>query len=80
MNDSPSSLGRTAQILRFLLKYRSAGVFTGLDLDAATVETEGTPDTEGKPEQFVADLEALGPAFVKIGQALSTVARSRPFE
>lgn len=70
MTDS-SSLARTGQILRFLLKYRSAGVFTGLDLDAATLDAADTVD-DGKPEEFVDDLEALGPAFIKIGQALST--------
>ncbi|HVI26576.1 MAG TPA: AarF/UbiB family protein [Xanthomonadaceae bacterium] len=70
MTEPSSGLARTAQILRFLLKYRSAGVFTGLDLDAA--DPEQAPATEGKPEEFVNDLEALGPAFVKIGQALST--------
>ena len=31
-----------------------------------------TLPVEGKPEEFVADLEALGPTFIKIGQALST--------
>jgi len=67
-----SSLGRTAQIVQFLLKYRSAGVFTGLDLDAATLESDEATTAEGKPEEFVSDLEALGPAFIKIGQALST--------
>ncbi|HET6435666.1 MAG TPA: AarF/UbiB family protein [Xanthomonadaceae bacterium] len=72
MTESSSGLARTAQILRFLLKYRSAGVFTGLDLDAADPEQAQAPATEGKPEEFVDDLEALGPAFVKIGQALST--------
>jgi predicted unusual protein kinase regulating ubiquinone biosynthesis (AarF/ABC1/UbiB family) len=72
MNDPSTGLARTAQILRFLLKYRSAGVFTGLDLDAATLDDTAPQPTEGKPEEFVADLEALGPAFVKIGQALST--------
>ena len=72
MTESSSGLARTAQILRFLLKYRSAGVFTGLDLDAADAEHAPPPATEGKPEEFVDDLEALGPAFVKIGQALST--------
>ena len=72
MNEPASGLARTAQILRFLLKYRSAGVFTGLDLDAATLDPADTEQVEGKPEEFVADLEALGPTFVKIGQALST--------
>ncbi|MGN6513907.1 MAG: ABC1 kinase family protein [Lysobacteraceae bacterium] len=72
MTETSSGFARTAQILRFLLKYRSAGVFTGLDLDAADAEHAPAPATEGKPEEFVDDLEALGPAFVKIGQALST--------
>lgn len=72
MNDPNTGLARSAQILRFLLKYRSAGVFTGLDLDASGIDDTTPPPTEGKPEEFVADLEALGPAFVKIGQALST--------
>lgn len=65
-------LARTAQILRFLLKYRRAGVFTGLDLDDVTTDPVQQPQQEGKPEEFVADLEALGPTFVKIGQSLST--------
>ena len=71
MNTQPTGLARSTQILSFLLKYRSAGVFTGLDLDATTVPDEDTP-IEGKPEEFVTDLEALGPTFIKIGQALST--------
>lgn len=70
MSDSPTGLARTARILRFLLKYRGAGVFTGLDLDHMD---DGTaPEISGKPEEFVADLEALGPTFIKFGQALST--------
>src|SRR5688500_15386667 len=70
MNAEPSTLPRSAQILEFLLKYRTAGVFTGLDVDP-TVQDEDAP-AQGKPEEFVTDLEALGPTFVKIGQALST--------
>src|SRR6476659_822971 len=72
MNEPGTGIARSAQILRFLLKYRSAGVFTGLDLDAAGLDEDVPPPSEGRPEEFVADLEALGPAFVKIGQALST--------
>jgi len=72
MNASSSGLGRTAQILQFLLKYRSAGVFTGLDLDAATLDAGAEAPTEGGPAEFASDLEALGPTFIKIGQALST--------
>jgi len=71
MNTQPTGIARTTQILSFLLKYRSAGVFTGLDLDASAMPDTDAP-IEGKPEQFVTDLEALGPTFIKIGQALST--------
>ncbi|MEO6065540.1 MAG: AarF/UbiB family protein [Lysobacterales bacterium] len=64
---------RTAQILKFLFKYRSAGVFTGIDVDASQMDVDHDAEaTGGKPEEFVADLEALGPAFIKIGQSLST--------
>ncbi|MEN5061065.1 AarF/UbiB family protein [Luteimonas sp. TWI1416] len=71
MTDIRQALARNAQILRFLMKYRKAGVLTGFDLDAATVEVDEA-DTAGRPEAFVDDLEALGPTFIKIGQALST--------
>lgn len=70
MSESQSGLARTARILRFLLKYRGAGVFTGLDLDS--VSNGVAPEISGKPEEFVDDLEALGPTFIKFGQALST--------
>jgi ubiquinone biosynthesis protein len=64
---------RIASIARFILRYRNAGILSGVplddpmfaDLDAATIG-------EGVPESFASDLEALGPTFVKIGQALST--------
>ena len=78
MSHSDRRMARTGRILRFLFKYRNAGVFSGLDLDSATVDAIDAPTTEGKPEEFVADLEALGPTFVKIGQALSTRADMVP--
>lgn len=71
MTDTSTRITRSAQILGFLLKYRSARIFSGLDVDASELVPEEV-DTEGKPEQFVADLEALGPTFIKIGQSLST--------
>ena len=56
MTDTTRGLARSAQILRFLVKYRSAGVFTGLDLDAASMEAVEDDATEGQPEAFVDDL------------------------
>jgi predicted unusual protein kinase regulating ubiquinone biosynthesis (AarF/ABC1/UbiB family) len=72
MSEHTTGLARTAQILRFLLKYRSAGIFSGLDADPALVEADAELAPEGKPEEFVRDLESLGPTFIKLGQALST--------
>src|SRR5690606_21783364 len=64
---------RTARILAFIFKYRKAGVFEGLYLDDLHIHAEEDAlHGDSKPEEFVADLEALGPTFVKIGQALST--------
>ncbi|MBT2748766.1 MULTISPECIES: AarF/UbiB family protein [unclassified Lysobacter] len=71
MSATSHPLTRTAQVVGFFLKYRSSGVFTGLDWDQATDEDIPIPE-EGKPADFVRDLEALGPTFIKIGQALST--------
>jgi len=67
-----TGLARTAQIAKFLLKYRSAGVFTGIDVDPQLGGAQAIETPDGRPEEFVADLEALGPTFIKIGQALST--------
>lgn len=70
MNETSSGLVRSAQVLKFLLKYRNAGVFSGLDATAQASDSELSGD--GKPEEFVTDLEALGPTFIKVGQSLST--------
>ena len=64
---------RIAAIARFFLKYRKAGILTGVALDDPLfAEIDTSTISEGMPEDFVRDLEALGPTFVKIGQALST--------
>lgn len=60
---SGSGMGRAAQVARFLLAYRQL-----LTADP-TVQTD--PRAMPDPEAFVRDIQALGPAFVKIGQALS---------
>ena len=67
-----SGVARSARILGFLLKYRNAGVFGGLDMEEVAPASDAAEPISGKPEEFVNDLEALGPTFVKIGQSLST--------
>ena len=63
-----STTRRYRQIAAFILKYRRAGVLR------APRAPPGMDTSEGDipPEQFSEDIEALGPAFVKLAQALST--------
>ena len=74
MNDNDTA--RSMRIAAFLARYRNAGIFAGLDTEPGATSPElpatTTAASDGTPEQFVQDLEAMGPAFVKIGQALST--------
>lgn len=64
---------RLATIAHFFLKYRNAGILTGVALDDPLfADIEAETIEEGRPEEFARDLEALGPTFVKIGQSLST--------
>ena len=70
---TPVNPSRLAAIARFFLKYRKAGILTGVALDDplfADIDTDTV--SAGTAEDFVKDLEALGPTFIKIGQALST--------
>ena len=72
MNPTGQQLARTSRILRFLVKHRHSGMFTGWDLRVPLDVAIETEPADHRPDQFVDDLEALGPTFVKLGQALST--------
>jgi len=63
-----SEPSRIAAISGFLVKHRNSPVFRGGE---APGTPKPRPDTEAA-EKFTADLEALGPTFIKIGQMLST--------
>jgi predicted unusual protein kinase regulating ubiquinone biosynthesis (AarF/ABC1/UbiB family) len=59
-----SGFKRYSRIAMFALRYRRAGVLRG-------VPGPVKPSLRMTPQRFVDDLEALGPAFIKLGQALS---------
>ncbi|WP_202845251.1 ABC1 kinase family protein [Luteimonas saliphila] len=65
-------ISRTSQIIAMLARYRSSGILTGLDLGDTQEEDVADAETDALAERFVSDLEEMGPAFVKLGQALST--------
>jgi len=71
MNDTAGA-SRYAEIARFVFRYRKAAVFSTAAVDPALRLLEDDKDAPADAEAFVADLEKLGPTFVKIGQALST--------
>ena len=68
-----SHLIEPARVLALLMRHRRALQSPGQapDADAHASATDAAVD-EDEAAAFVADLEALGPAFVKFGQVLST--------
>ena len=60
-------LSRYSRIAVFVMRYRRAGVLRGVPGH----RRGGELADERLPQRLVADLERLGPAFIKLGQALS---------
>jgi ubiquinone biosynthesis protein len=70
----PSHLKRYRDIARLLYKYADDDVFNTAGLDESLLlesERERT-GPRGKAQEFAADLEKLGPTYIKLGQILST--------
>lgn len=67
----PNKAGRLAQLTALVTKYAGAGLLDGASDEFGPATPDAT-DHGDKPEQFAADLEALGPTFIKLGQILST--------
>lgn len=72
LGESGNTLTRTSKVLRFAMKYRHLG--TPVEPGSEVPE----PTDGHDPAAFVRDLKELGPAFVKIGQSLSTRADLLP--
>lgn len=67
----PRHLGRYRDIARLLIRYGRSDLVTQLDVDGFGDVDQDTPVCEDA-DQLAADLEALGPTFIKLGQLLST--------
>ena len=70
----PAHVRRYKEVARLLIKHGRSDLMRAADLDRALLGEElGDWDAlDGEPEALAADLEALGPTFVKLGQLLSS--------
>lgn len=74
----PERLKRYKDIARLLFKYGRTDLVRRAGLDEALVGETLTGNVDANPEELAADLERLGPAFIKLGQLLSTRADLLP--
>jgi len=73
MTSSPhASLSRYAALARLLVRHRRSELLSGLGLDGFPRDDDAPAGDEALAERFAADLEELGPTFIKLGQLLST--------
>lgn len=68
----PHHLKRYRDIARLLIKYGRSDLVKQVQLDPALLEEEPELAEPGQSEELAADLEALGPTFIKLGQLLSS--------
>lgn len=68
----PQHLNRYRQIAWLLAKYGRSDLVKQTGLESTLEERSMPPKEAAKAEELAADLEALGPTFVKLGQLLST--------
>ncbi len=68
----PGNAGRYAALVRLLLRHGRSDLVSGAGLDEFAVEDSTAVGDVEQAEAFAADLEAMGPTYIKLGQLLST--------
>ena len=71
-SSSHGPLARYAALARLLVRHRRSDLLTGIGLDGFPRDDDAPEGDEALAERFAADLEELGPTFIKLGQLLST--------
>lgn len=66
-----ASRSRYADLVRLLLRYGRSDLLAGARLDEFTVG-DAVEGSDATAERFAADLEEMGPTYIKMGQLLST--------
>lgn len=75
MSILPDTLERYRKFIGFMLKYRSSDLFndtTNIALNENSQESQDDSEYNQKPEDLIADLQEMGPTYIKLGQLLST--------
>jgi ubiquinone biosynthesis protein len=74
----PERLKRYKDVARLLFKYGRSDLVRRAGLDEALAGETLSPQADVNPKELATDLEHLGPAFIKLGQLLSTRADLLP--
>ena len=65
-------LTRVGDLVRLLVRHGGSGILSTGGSDEFLTDAETTGGTADGPEKLAADLEAMGPTYIKLGQLLST--------
>jgi ubiquinone biosynthesis protein len=68
----PDHLKRYGALARLLVKYGRSDLVKHAQLQEMLADDDAAQIEPGKSEEFAADLEALGPTYIKLGQLLSS--------
>ena len=71
-SSSSAPLARYTALARLLVRHRRSDLLSGMGLDGFPRDDDAPEGDEALAERFAADLEELGPTFIKLGQLLST--------
>ena len=72
MSLDESRTRRYAAIARLLVRHGRSDLVSGASLDEYVVDGAEDDGASDRAESFAADLESMGPTFIKLGQLLST--------
>ena len=72
MSSDESRTHRYAALVRLLIRHGRSDLVSGAGLDQYADPSVHSEETTDRAEQFAADLEAMGPTYIKLGQLLST--------
>jgi len=68
----PQYAARYADLARLLVRYGRSDLVSSVGFDEFVEATEPRGDAQAKAEELAADLERMGPTYIKLGQLLST--------